>query len=206
MLNGVTLADPETAYIGPDVVIGRDTLIEANTSLLGATRIGAGVVIGPNSVVRDSTIGDDCRVMASLVEGAVMEDGSEIGPFGHLRPGAHLAERVHLGNYGEVKASYVGAGSKLGHFTYVGDARVGADVNIGAGMVTCNYDGHERHETTIGDGAFVGSGSMLVAPVSIGAGARIGAGAVVTHDVPAGALVYGVPARERVRRLPGASR
>jgi bifunctional UDP-N-acetylglucosamine pyrophosphorylase/glucosamine-1-phosphate N-acetyltransferase len=196
MLNGVTLADPHTAYIEPDVLIGSDTVIQPNTMLQGQTRIGAHAVIGPNSVVRDSILGDHCRVTASCVEGATMEDHAEIGPFGHLRAGAHLAQEVHLGNYGEVKASYIGPGTKMGHFSYVGNARVGAHVNIGAGTVTCNYDGQAKHETVIGDGAFIGSGAMLVAPVNIGANARIGAGAVVTHDVPAGGLVYGVPARD----------
>jgi len=196
MLNGVTLADPDTTYIEPGVLIGPDTVIQPNTSLQGQTAIGAHAIIGPNSVVRDSTLGDHCRVTASFVEGATMEDHAEIGPFGHLRAGAHLAQGVHLGNYGEVKASYIGPGAKMGHFSYLGNARVGANVNIGAGTVTCNYDGQAKHETIIGDGAFIGSGAMLVAPVNIGANARIGAGAVVTHDVPAGGLVYGVPARE----------
>ena len=196
MLNGVTLTDPATHVHRARIVIGHDTVIQPNTSLQGQTRIGAHAVIGPNSVVRDSDIGDHCRVTASFVEEAVMEDHAEIGPFGHLRAGAHLAQGVHLGNYGEVKASSIGPGTKMGHFSYVGNARVGAQVNIGAGAVTCNYDGQAKHETVIGDGAFIGSGAMLVAPVNIGAGARIGAGAVVTHDVPAGGLVYGVPARE----------
>ncbi len=197
MLGGVTLADPDTTYIEPDVVIGQDTVIAPNTALQGATRIGRNATIGPNSVVRDSIIGDGCRVVASHLEGATMERNAEIGPFGRLRPGAHLADGVHMGDHGEVKEAYLGPGTKMGHFSYVGNARVGANVNIGAGVVTCNYDGAQRHETVIGDGAFIGSGAMLVAPVTIGAGARIGAGAVVTHDVPDGGLVYGVPARLR---------
>ncbi|MGI6376236.1 MAG: bifunctional UDP-N-acetylglucosamine diphosphorylase/glucosamine-1-phosphate N-acetyltransferase GlmU [Anaerolineae bacterium] len=200
MLNGVTLLDPDTAYIEPDVEIGQDTVIHPNTALHGATRIGRHVNIGPNCVIRDSAIADGCRVEASHVEGAVMERGAEVGPFGHLRPGAHLGEGVHMGDYGEVKQAYLGPGTRMGHFSYVGDAQVGANVNIGAGVVTCNYDGATRHETVIEDDAFIGSGSMLVAPVRIGKGARVGAGAVVTHDVPPGGLVYGVPARQRPLR------
>lgn len=195
LLNGVTLVDPATITIEPDVEIGQDTVIHPNTALHGHTRIGANAHIGPNSVIRDSVIGDECRVEASHLEGATMERGANIGPFGHLRPGAHLAEGVHLGDYGEVKQAYLGPGTKMGHFSFVGDARVGARVNIGAGVITCNYDGRQHQETVIEDDAFIGSGAMLVAPVHIGKGARIGAGAVVTHDVPAGGLVYGVPAR-----------
>ncbi len=118
------------------------------------------------------------------MEDAVMEDDCQIGPFGHLRKGAHLAQGVHMGNFGEVKNSYLGPGAKMGHFSYMGDAQVGADVNIGAGTITCNYDGAHKHRTVIGDGAFIGSDTMLVAPVEIGEGAKTGAGAVVTHDVP----------------------
>jgi len=126
-----------------------------------------------------------------------MDEASEIGPFGHLRPKAHLGEGVHMGNFGEVKDAYLAPGTKMGHFSYVGNARVGEDVNIGAGTITCNYDGILKHTTTIGAGAFIGSGTMLVAPVRVGPGARIGAGSVVTHDVDEGALAYGVPARPR---------
>lgn len=126
-----------------------------------------------------------------------MEDGAGIGPYGHLRPGAHLGKGVHMGNFGEVKNAYLAPGVKMGHFGYVGDAQVGEDVNIGAGAVTCNYDGVRKHQTTIDRGAFIGSGSLLVAPVTVGRGAKVGAGSVVTHNVPDGALVYGVPARLR---------
>lgn len=197
MLNGVTLVDPDTTYIEPDVEIGQDTVVHPNTALHGATQIGGHASIGPNSVIRDSVIADGCRIEASHLEGALLERNVEVGPFGHLRSGAHLGEGVHMGDYGEVKQAYLGPGTKMGHFSYVGNARVGANVNIGAGVVTCNYDGAARHETIIEDDAFIGSGSMLVAPVHIGQGARVGAGAVVTHDVPDGGLVYGVPARQR---------
>jgi len=199
MLEGVTLIDPATTYVHADVRVGRDTVIHPNTYLQGDTVIGAACELGPNTVIRDSRIHDGCQVVASVVEGAVMEEGCRIGPFGHLRPGAHLGAGVHMGNYGEVKNAHLGSGTKMGHFAYVGDAEVGPNANIGAGTVTCNYDGERKHRTVIGEGAFVGSGTMLVAPVSVGRGAKIGAGSVVTHDVPDGALVYGVPARPRGR-------
>ncbi len=197
MSQGVTLVDPDTTYVEAGVQVGRDTVIQPNTHLQGRTIIGARCEIGPNSIIRDSVIGDDCRVLASVVEGAQMDLGSEIGPFGHLRRGAHLGEGVHMGNFGEVKNAHLGPGAKMGHFSYVGDAEIGPDVNIGAGTVTCNYDGERKHRTEVGRGAFIGSGTMLVAPVSVGVNARIGAGSVVTHDIPDGALAYGVPARQR---------
>jgi bifunctional UDP-N-acetylglucosamine pyrophosphorylase/glucosamine-1-phosphate N-acetyltransferase len=126
-----------------------------------------------------------------------MEDGSDIGPFGHLRKGARLCEGAHVGNFGELKQSTLGPGAKMGHFGYLGDAEVGADANVGAGTVTCNYDGERKYRTVIEEGAFIGSDTMLVAPVRVGKGAKTGAGSVVTRDVPAGALAYGVPARVR---------
>jgi len=200
MLSGVTLQDPASIYVDADVQVGPDTVIYANTHIQGKTRIGARCRIGPNTIVRDSAIGDDCKVEASVVEEAVLEDRVDIGPFAHLRKGAHLARGVHMGNFGEVKNSYLGPGTKMGHFSYLGDAEVGADVNIGAGTITCNFDGERKHKTIIEDGAFIGSDTMLVAPVRIGKGAKTGAGSVVTHDVPPGAVAYGVPAR--VRKAP----
>lgn len=197
MLRGVTLIDPQTAYIEAGVEIGADTVVWPNTLLQGKTHIGRRCTIGPASVIRDSTVGDDCRVELSVVEQAVMEAGSDVGPFGHLRKGARLGPGAHMGNFGELKNAYLGPGAKMGHFSYLGDATVGAEANIGAGTITCNYDGRRKHRTVIGQGAFVGSDTMLVAPVEIGDGARTGAGAVVTHDVPPGKLAYGVPARIR---------
>lgn len=197
MLAGVTMIDPATTYVDATVEIGQDTVIYPNSCLQGQTIVGREAVIGPNCVVRDSIIGDGCRVVSSVVEGARMDRGSEIGPFGHLRPRAHLGEGVHMGNFGEVKDAYLAPGTKMGHFSYVGNAQIDEGVNIGAGTITCNYDGVHKHTTTIGAGAFIGSGTMLVAPVRIGAGARLGAGSVVTHDVGDGALAYGVPAREK---------
>lgn len=197
MLAGVRLIDPAVTYIEMSVQIGAGTVIQPNTHLQGATRIGADCVIGPNTIVRDSTIGDRCKVEASVVEGATLEANVDVGPFAHLRKGAYLAAGVHMGNFGEVKDSYLGPGAKLGHFSYIGDATIGENVNIGAGTVTCNYDGRKKHRTVIEDDVFIGSDTMLVAPVKVGAGAKVGAGSVVTHDVPADSVVYGVPARVR---------
>lgn len=196
---GVRLLDPATTYIDVGVVIGRGTTILPNSHLLGHTAVGKECEIGPNSILRDAEIGDHCTITASVVEQAVMEDQSDIGPFGHLRKGARLCRGAHMGNYGEMKNSTLGPRSKMGHFGYLGDATIGEDVNIGAGTITCNYDGKRKHKTVIHDRAFIGSDTMLVAPVEIGAGARIGAGSVVTHDIPAGAVAYGIPAR--VRRM-----
>jgi bifunctional UDP-N-acetylglucosamine pyrophosphorylase/glucosamine-1-phosphate N-acetyltransferase len=197
MAAGVTLVHPETTYIDADVEIGRDTTIWPNTYLQGQTHIGQGCAIGPGSVIRDSSIGDRCRVELSVVEQATMEEDSDIGPFGHLRKGAHLGKGAHMGNFGEVKNAYLGPGAKMGHVSYLGDAIVEAGANIGAGTITCNFDGERKHQTVIGAHAFVGSGTMLVAPVKIGEGATTGAGSVVTRDVPDGSVAFGVPARVR---------
>lgn len=195
MMAGVTLVDPSTTYIDTEVVIGRDTTLQPHTHLRGNTTVGERCVIGPNTVIEDSVVGDGCAVLASVVEQAVMEDGSDVGPFAHLRRGARLCEDAHVGNFGELKEATLGPAAKMGHFSYLGDAEVGARANIGAGTITCNYDGERKHETVIEEDAFIGSATMLVAPVRVGKGARTGAGSVITHDVPAGALAYGVPAR-----------
>lgn len=195
MLEGVTIVDPAATFIGVDVVIGPDTVIQPNTFLEGKTSIGAECRIGPNTVIRDSTLGERCIVFASVLEGSTLEEGVDVGPFAHLRKGAHLAAGVHMGNFGEIKNSYLGPGTKMGHFSYVGDATIGSKVNIGAGTITCNYDGKRKHRTEIEDGAFIGSDTMLVAPLRVGKGARTGAGAVVTRDVPPDSLAFGVPAR-----------
>jgi len=201
MLNGVSLADPASTYIDVDVTIGRDTVVLPNTHILGTCTIGEGNQLGPSSIIRDSTIGRACKVVASVMEGALLEDEVEIGPFARLRGGAHLGSRVHMGNFGEVKDSYLAPGVKLGHFSYIGDATIGENTNIGAGTITCNYDGEKKNPTEIGEDVFIGSDTMLVAPVKIGAGARTGAGAVVTRDVPANTLAVGMPARG-IKKLP----
>jgi bifunctional UDP-N-acetylglucosamine pyrophosphorylase/glucosamine-1-phosphate N-acetyltransferase len=200
MREGVTFQDPATAYIGPDVYIGRDTRLLANTHLEGETVVGSACEIGPNTIIRDSKIGDLCQIEASVVEGAVLENHVNVGPFSHLRSGAYLCEGVHLGNFGEVKNSKLGPGVKAGHFCYLGDAEIASNVNIGAGTITCNYDGKRKNKTIIGEEAFIGSDTMLVAPVTIGKGARTGAGAVVTRDIPDYMTAVGMPARV-IRRL-----
>ncbi|HLB27400.1 MAG TPA: hypothetical protein VJN32_07090 [Dehalococcoidia bacterium] len=192
---GVRITDPATTYIEPGVSIAAGTEVRPNTTVSGRTVIGPGCTIGPNAVISDSEIGESCAVVASVLEGAVLSSGVDVGPFSHLRPGSRLEAGVHVGNFVEVKASRLGRGTKVGHFSYVGDAEVGEEVNIGAGTVTCNYDGEKKNVTIIGDGAFVGSDTMLVAPVRLGRGARTGAGAVVTEDVLDGETVAGVPAR-----------
>ena len=200
MLEGVTIIDPERTYIEADVSIGQDTIIWPNTYLQKGTVIGRECELGPNSIIHNTKIGDRCKVLSSITESAVLEDDVDIGPFGHLRKGAHLAKGVHMGNFGEVKNSYLGPGTKMGHFSYLGDASLGSGVNIGAGTITCNYDGKKKHPTEIGDGVFVGSDTMLVAPVRLGKNSRTGAGAVVTKNVAPNTVVVGIPARA-IRKL-----
>jgi bifunctional UDP-N-acetylglucosamine pyrophosphorylase/glucosamine-1-phosphate N-acetyltransferase len=198
MDQGVTVLDPATTYVELEVQVGPGTIIQPNTHLRGRTSIGQQCEIGPNSTIVDSQIGDRSVVWSSVVEESVLEEDVRLGPFSHVRPGCHLEPHVHLGNYAEAKAARIGRGTQMHHFSYLGDAEVGSEVNIGAGAITCNYDGQNKHRTTIGEGAFVGSDSMLVAPVEIGPGAKTGAGSVVTRDVPAGTTVVGVPARPLV--------
>jgi bifunctional UDP-N-acetylglucosamine pyrophosphorylase / glucosamine-1-phosphate N-acetyltransferase len=200
MLAGVSMIDPQSTYIEPGVSIGQDTVVWPNTYLHGDTSIGEDCTIGPNAIIRDTQIGNNCCILASVLERAVVEDRVDIGPFGHLRKGAHLGEDVHMGNFGEVKNSYLGPGSKMGHFSYIGDATIGTNVNIGAGTITCNFDGKQKHHTDIGSDVFIGSDTMLVAPVKIGEGARTGAGAVVTKNLPDYTLAVGMPARA-IRKL-----
>jgi bifunctional UDP-N-acetylglucosamine pyrophosphorylase/glucosamine-1-phosphate N-acetyltransferase len=200
MLDGVTIIDPHTTYIEPGVTVGMDTVIHPNTTLQGETRIGQHCQLGPNTIVVDSTIGDGCKVFAAVLERAKLENNVDIGPFGHLRKGAHLADGVHMGNFGEVKNAYLGPGAKMGHFSYIGDATIGENVNIGAGTITCNFDGQNKHHTVIEDNVFIGSDTMLVAPLTIGKGSRTGAGAVVNKNVKENTLVVGMPARP-IRKL-----
>ncbi|HEX6553746.1 MAG TPA: bifunctional UDP-N-acetylglucosamine diphosphorylase/glucosamine-1-phosphate N-acetyltransferase GlmU [Ktedonobacteraceae bacterium] len=202
MYAGVTIVDPDTTYIDADVSIGPDSVILPGTMITGKSRIGAACQIGPGTTIDQSVIGNHCIIRNSVLEEATLEDGVIVGPFSHCRPGAYLARNVHMGNYAEVKNSYVGAETYMHHFSYLGDATVGEHVNIGAGTITCNFDGVEKNRTDIGNGAFIGSDTMLVAPVTVGEGARTGAGAVVNRDVPPGALVVGVPARVLRMRQP----
>ena len=204
MLDGVSIADPASTYIEAEVTIGEDTRLLPNTHILGKTGVGKGCVIGPNAIVRDTTIGDRCNVLASVLDGAVLEDDVDIGPFARLRRGAHLAKHVHMGNFGEVKDSYLGPGVKVGHFSYIGNTTIGANTNIGAGTITCNYDGEKKNPTEIGEDVFIGSDTMLVAPVKVGDRARTGAGAVVTRNIPPDTLAVGVPARgiKKLQRKP----
>jgi bifunctional UDP-N-acetylglucosamine pyrophosphorylase/glucosamine-1-phosphate N-acetyltransferase len=195
MLNGVSMMDPMSTYIEMDVQIGKDTTIMPNTYIHGKSMIGEGNVIGPNTIIRDSKIGNRCKVLASVLEGATLEDDVHMGPFARLRRGAYLKSHVHMGNFGEIKDSTLHEGVKMGHFSYIGNATIGARTNIGAGTITCNYDGEKKYPTEIGEDAFIGSDTMLVAPLKLGAGARTGAGAVVTKDVAEDTLVVGMPAR-----------
>jgi bifunctional UDP-N-acetylglucosamine pyrophosphorylase/glucosamine-1-phosphate N-acetyltransferase len=195
MLAGVTFRDPDSCQVDADVRIAADAVIERGTILEGKTTIGAGSRIGPYAVLRDTTVGEGCRVENSTLEGATLEDEVRVGPYSHLRPGAHLERGVEMGNFGEVKNARIGRGTKIHHFSYVGDADIGARVNIGAGTVTLNYDGVRKHRTVVGDDAFIGSDTLLRAPVTVGAGATTGAGAVVTKDVAEGMVAVGMPAR-----------
>lgn len=195
MLAGVTFIDPASSSVDATVEIEPDVVIERGTILEGSTRIGTGSRVGPYSILRDTVLGSGCRIEASVLESATCEDDVRVGPFSHLRPGAYLERGVEMGNFGEVKASRLGAGTKMHHFSYVGDAGVGKNVNIGAGTITLNYDGMRKHRTEIGDDAFIGSDSLLRAPVKIGRGATTGAGSVVTKDVPEDTVAVGMPAR-----------
>ena len=188
MVAGVRLIDPASTYIDVDVRIGKDTVVYPNTFLETGVRIGAGCSVGPSAAIAGSRIGDGSVVWFSVLEDAKVGKGCEVGPFARLRPGAVLEDGALVGNYVEVKASRVGKRSKAKHLAYIGDAELGTGVNVGAGAVFVNYDGYEKHTTRIGDGARIGSDTMLVAPVRVGKGAVTAAGSVITKDVPAGAL------------------
>jgi bifunctional UDP-N-acetylglucosamine pyrophosphorylase / glucosamine-1-phosphate N-acetyltransferase len=194
MLSGVTVTDPATTYVDVDVEIGQDSVIEPHTHLLRGTRIGEDCVIGPYTRIENSRLGNRVRAIASHIEESVLDDGAKIGPYAHLRPGAQLGAGVKIGNFVEVKNAVFSAGAQASHLSYIGDAEVGEGTNIGAGTITCNYDGYNKHRTIIGKRVFVGSHSTLVAPVTIGDGAFLAAGSPITTDVPADALAI---ARER---------
>lgn len=189
MMSGVTLEDPSSTYIESDVVVGEDTVVAPGVVLTGTTTIGSRCLIRPGTRISDSTIGDDVTVLDHcVIAESTIADGAAVGPLAHLRPGSVLGPRARVGNFVELKKTSLGEGSKANHLAYLGDATIGAHVNVGAGVITCNYDGTSKNPTIIEDGVFVGSDSQLVAPVTIGAGAYVAAGSTITHDVPAGAL------------------
>ena len=186
---GVTILDPATTFIDEGVAIGAGTTLHPGVTLEGRTRLGARCRVRSWVRITDATIGDDVLINDScLIVDAIVGDGGRIGPFAHLRPGSHMMGGCHVGNFVELKKTTLGEGSKANHLAYLGDATIGAGVNVGAGTITCNYDGVHKHPTTIEDGAFIGSDSQLIAPVTIGAGAYVAAGSSITDDVPAGAL------------------
>lgn len=192
MLAGVTMPDPMSVNIGSDVVIGRDVTLHPNVSLEGKTTIADGTTVYPGCRIRDSIVGKGVTILDhSVIAESTISDGASVGPFAHLRPGTVIGEGARIGNFVEVKKSAIGKGSKANHLSYIGDATVGRDVNIGAGVITCNYDGFDKHRTVIGDNVFVGSDAQLVAPVTVGKGALVAAGSTVTKDVPEDALAIG---------------
>ena len=201
MRAGVTLRDPARIDIRGEVDVAPDVTIDVNVILEGHVRIGAGTTIGANCVITDADIASGVTVLPNcVIEKATIGAGSRVGPFARVRPDAELGEDVHVGNFVEVKKSKLGRGAKVNHLSYVGDAEVGERVNVGAGTITCNYDGANKHKTTIGDDAFIGSGAMLVAPVTVGTGATIGAGSTINRDAPDGDLTV---ARVKQRSISG---
>lgn len=201
MASGVTLVDPTSAWIGPDVTIGQDTTIHPNVYLEGATAIGAHCEIHAGVRVINSSIGDGTVVQNyCVVRDSTIDQNVAMGPFSHIRPDSKVAAGAHIGNFVELKKTSLGPGAKANHLAYLGDAIVGAKVNVGAGVITCNYDGVHKHQTVIEDGAFIGTDSQLVAPVRVGKEAYVAAGSTITEDVPAGALAIG---RGRQENKPG---
>jgi len=192
MAQGVTIFRPDTCVIDAEVTVGPDSVIEPYVQLLGATHIGSDCRVRSYSVIQHSILGDGVTVRnGCILDGAQVSDGAVLGPYAHLRPESKIGADAHVGNFCETKKVTLGRGSKANHLTYLGDAVIGEGVNVGAGVITCNYDGVHKHTTTIGDGVFVGSDSTLVAPISIGDGAYVGAGSGITQPVPPGALAIG---------------
>jgi bifunctional UDP-N-acetylglucosamine pyrophosphorylase/glucosamine-1-phosphate N-acetyltransferase len=186
---GVTILDPARTVIEPGIRVGEDSVVHPDVSLTGNTKVGAGCVLHQGVWAHDAVIGEGCVVEAySHLDGVVIGVGARVGPFARLRPGANVGPGAKVGNFVEIKNSTLGAGAKAGHLSYLGDAEVGEGANIGAGTITCTYDGESKHPTEIGPGAFIGSDTMLIAPVKVGKGATTAAGSVVSKDVPAGAL------------------
>lgn len=202
MRDGVTIVDPDTTYLEPELTIGRDTLIYPNTTISRLSEIGGHSVVGPNVRISGSKIGDNVTIRESVVIDSAIGNDVSVGPFAHLRGGAVLGDDVHIGNFVEIKKSTLETGVKAGHLSYLGDATIGEDSNIGAGTITCNYDGTRKNQTTIGKNAFIGSNSSLVAPVNIGDNALTGAGSVVIRDVAPGDRVVGNPAKPLPKKTP----
>lgn len=202
MVAGVTIRGPETVFIDVGVEVGPDTVLWPHTMLTTGTRIGRGCIIGPYATIEASSVGDRTTVEASFVRQSVIGSDCHVGPWSHLRNDVVIDDHVHIGNYVEIKNSHLQPGVRAGHVSYLGDASVGAETNIGAGTITCNFDGKEKHRTTIGARAFIGSDSMLVAPLTVGDDAVTGAGSVVTRDVAGGTTVVGMPARPIRRKAP----
>jgi bifunctional UDP-N-acetylglucosamine pyrophosphorylase / glucosamine-1-phosphate N-acetyltransferase len=200
MLAGVTIIDPATTYIDESVVIGKDTIIMPSTIVKGKTKIKSSCVLGPFSYIEDSTIGRNTEVKASFVYGAQIADDVKIGPFSHIRKETKIASRVRIGNFSEIKKSYIEENTKVSHLSYIGDSHLGKNINIGAGTITCNYDGKLKHKTKVGDGAFIGSNVNLIAPIKIGKGVLIAAGSTITEDVPDKKLAIG-RARQVIKKL-----
>ena len=205
MLAGVTMVDPLRTYVDSTVELAVDVVLEPGVVLRGRTKIGEGTRIGSGSQIIDTVVGRDCFIWASVLECSEVEDEVQIGPFSHLRPKSSIGRKAKLGNFAEVKGSRLDPGVQQHHFSYIGDAQVGEGTNVGAGTITCNYDGVKKYKTIIGRDVFLGSDTMLVAPIELGDGARTGAGSVVTKDVPAGMLALGVPARLRKPRTESAA-
>lgn len=209
MAEGVTFIDPTQAWIGPDAIVGRDTVIWPQTHLIGRCVVGEDCVLGPNTRLTNVRVGDRCSVDETVGIDVVLENDITCGPRAYLRPGTHVLDGAHIGTHVEIKKSTIGKGSKVPHLSYIGDTTMGAGVNIGAGSITCNYDGVNKHPTTIGDDTFIGSDTMMVAPVNIGSHAVTGAGGTITQDVPDGALaverteqriIEGYSERKRARK------
>ena len=195
LMAGVSIEDPATVYIDVNAKIGEDTILKPNTHINGTTFIGEKCEIGPNTILQDSLIGNSCKVVSSVVKDSTIEEHVQIGPYSNIRGESYICREVYIGTSVEVNRTHLGEKSKISHFAYVGDAEIGINVNIGAGTVTCNYDGKLKHSTFIGDDVFIGSGTMLIAPVKIFSNSRTGAGSVVKNNVKSGETVVGSPAK-----------
>ena len=206
MVNGVSFVNPNATYIDVDVEIAPEVQIEANVTLKGHTKIGAETILTNGTYIVDSEIGQQAVITSSMIEESIVADGVTVGPYAHIRPGSSLAKDVHVGNFVEVKASSLGENTKAGHLAYLGNAELGANVNIGAGTITANYDGQKKYKTIIGDNVFVGSNSTIIAPVELGDNSLVGAGSTITKDVPADAIALGrgrqINKEDYAKRLP----